>query len=118
MLDRPEQLSRMGCEFWEKTCDILKQNYSAVDFTIGILAEDLGMGPRSLHRKIKALTDRAPLQLIAECRLKQAAKLLRSSSIPISEVAHEVGFATLSPFCWRFRKEFGRTPSQYRKDEF
>jgi len=118
ILDRPEPLSRMGREFWEKMCDILEQNYSVIDFTIGTLAEDLGMRPRSLHRKIKALTDRAPLQLIAEYRLKQAAKLLRNSTIPICEVAYEVGFATPSPFYRRFKKEFGRNPSQYRKEEF
>ncbi len=101
-------------EFWTKILDVLNRRSAEVDFSIDSLADELGMSQRSLQRKIKAVSDRTPVQLIAEYRLKQAVRLLVDTSRAITDVAYESGFGDLSHFYRLFKKRFGRNPSQYR----
>ncbi|MCD8190357.1 MAG: AraC family transcriptional regulator [Clostridiales bacterium] len=49
-------------------------------------------------------------------RLRRGAELLRSTSLPIAEVAAQVGYGSVSQFGAAFRQEFGVSPSQYRKN--
>jgi len=111
---QPHFQNRMDGEFWEKICEILERRTTEIDFSIESLADELGMSQRSLQRKIKAISDRTPVQLIAEYRLKQAVRLLVDTSSPITDVAYEAGFGDLSHFYRLFKKRFGKNPSQYR----
>ncbi len=115
MFPQPHFQNRMDGEFWEKSCEILKRRSAEIDFSIESLADELGMSQRSLQRKIKAVSDRTPVQLIAEYRLQQAVRLLSGTSRPITDVAYEAGFGDLSHFYRLFKKRFGRNPSQYRE---
>jgi len=105
----------MDQEFWTEILDVLNRRSAEVDFSIDSLADELGMSQRSLQRKIKAVSDRTPVQLIAEYRLKQAVRLLVDTSRAITDVAYESGFGDLSHFYRLFKKRFGRNPSQYRE---
>lgn len=48
-------------------------------------------------------------------RIGQACRLLRETSLPISEVGSEVGYADHSYFCRVFKKMTGRTPSEWKR---
>jgi AraC-like DNA-binding protein len=52
-----------------------------------------------------------------ELRLIKARQLLAESSLPIKEVAAQVGFRRLSHFYRLFKKEFGLTPADYRRTQ-
>ena len=114
----PQLQNRVDREFWGKMCDVLRQRYSDIDFVIDGMANELGMSQRSLQRKVKALCDCTPVQLIAEYRLRQAVKLLHDKSKHVTDVAYEVGFGDLSHFYRLFKKEFGKNPTEYRNNEF
>ena len=114
MTGKPHFHNRMDKEFWAKTVNVLASRSAQIDFSIESLADELGMSQRSLQRKITALSDRTPVQLIAEYRLKQAVRFLQDTSKPITDVAYEAGFSDLSHFYRLFKKRFGRNPSQYR----
>jgi AraC-like DNA-binding protein len=45
--------------------------------------------------------------------LKRAAKILVSEDVPILEVMYRVGIQSQSYFTKAFKKEFGKTPSQF-----
>lgn len=55
-------------------------------------------------------------QYIAELRLKEATRLLRTTGLPVSEIAGMAGFNDPGYFCRTFKKAFACTPTAYRKN--
>lgn len=51
-----------------------------------------------------------------EKRLDKGALLIRTTELPISIITQKCGFKDHSHFSKNFRKQFGKTPSQYRKE--
>ena len=51
-------------------------------------------------------------------RIRQAAKLLKETGEPISSVGQTVGYSDHSYFCRVFKKITGKTPSEYRRENF
>lgn len=51
---------------------------------------------------------------IMSARLELAARLLRTTDLPLSAVAAQAGFRTQQYFCLCFRRELGLTPSAFR----
>ena len=49
-------------------------------------------------------------------RMERAAELLRSSSLSVLGVAQSVGYGSASQFTAAFRRQYGVTPTQYRKN--
>ena len=49
-------------------------------------------------------------------RMERAAELLRSSSLSVLGVAQSVGYSSASQFTAAFRRQYGVTPAQYRKN--
>lgn len=113
-LDAPVPHSRMDGVFWDQICKALEGNYADAGFDIESLSSELNMSQRTLQRKIKGLTNRTPVQLIGDCRLKKAVALLHDSTGHVTDIAFKVGFGDLSYFYRLFKKEYGMNPSQYR----
>ncbi|MDE6160725.1 MAG: helix-turn-helix domain-containing protein, partial [Muribaculaceae bacterium] len=67
------------------------------------------------YRKIKALTNYSPVELMRTLRLKHARHLLLASEKSVSEIAYETGFSTPAYFTKCYRDAFGETPSETRR---
>ena len=52
---------------------------------------------------------------VNEVRLREAERLLMTTTKSVTEIAEEVGFSTVSYFIDRFRSLHGETPHQYRR---
>jgi len=63
------------------------------------------------------MTDFTPKALINAMRLKKAYQLLKTTNIPIGQVAYDCGFERPKYFSIQFRKQYGCNPSQIRKNE-
>jgi AraC-like DNA-binding protein len=87
---------------------------SDADLSVEALAEDLNYTRRTLTRKTKDAVGQPPSALIRQMRLEKGAELLRRQERTVSEIAHAVGFNSLSYFSRRFKKHFGTSPSAYR----
>ena len=48
--------------------------------------------------------------------MERAAELLRDSSLSVLGVAQSVGYSSASQFTAAFRRQYGVTPAQYRKN--
>ena len=77
-------------------------------------AAKMGLERSQFYRKIKALTNYSPVELMRSLLLKQARTLLTSTSKNISEIAYEIGFSTPAYFTKCFREAYGETPSELR----
>lgn len=84
------------------------------NLNVDALAAKLGLERSQFYRKIKALTNYAPVELIRRLRLQHSRKLLQSTDKTISEIAYEIGFSTPAYFSKCYKDAFGETPSEAR----
>ncbi|MEL6944295.1 MAG: response regulator, partial [Bacteroidota bacterium] len=93
----------------------IETNYTKADFNVGALATSLHMSRVQLFRKLKAVTDQTPSQMIRDFRLEKAKVLLQNKQLNISEIAYELGFSDPNYFTRQFTKSYKQSPNAYRK---
>jgi len=79
------------------------------------LARTACMSRAKFFTKFKELFGQTPAKLLMDLRLKKAQQFLNETDLSISEIAFRCGFENLSHFNVAFKKDTGKTPSQYRK---
>lgn len=99
--------------FLDKCIRIVESNLENEDFTIKVLANEVGMSHSNLYKKVKAISGQSANGFIRFIRLRKAAGLLINSDLNVSEVAFQVGFNDLKYFREQFNKVFGINPSEY-----
>ena len=81
------------------------------------LASSIGMTYRSFRYLFTRKTGTSPLQYLLGVKLARAKNLLKSSDIPIEEIAHTLGFKTNWYFAHFFTKATGISPRDYRRTQ-
>ena len=99
--------------FLENLNEIIITHISNSNLDVEMLAEQMNMSRPTLYRKIKAVSDLTPNDLIRICRLKKAAGLIIQKEMSLSEISEVVGFNSQSYFSRSFSKQFGVSPSEY-----
>lgn len=102
-------------EFYSRFVELVQERLSDKDLQIAEIASQMGLGQSQLLRKIKALTNYTPVELIRSLRLQKAKTLLLSSEKTVSEIAFAVGFSSLAYFSKCYREEFGVSPTDFRE---
>lgn len=105
--------SRADEDFLEQLTGVIVAHLEDADLDIDKLARFMNMSRPTLYRKIKAISDLTPNELVTLTRLKKAAELLRQGGYKIYEVAEMVGYHSQTNFGRSFLKQFGMTPSEY-----
>ncbi len=90
----------------------IERNLADENFGVSELADTMNMSRSNLLRKVKKETDLSVSQLISQIRLKRAMELLRTTSMNVSEVSHNVGFGSSSYFIKCFREFYGYPPGE------
>lgn len=93
----------------------IEENFANPEFSVDVLAAELGMSRTALYAKIKALSGETPNNLIQLTRLKRAAQLLTENHYRVSEICYMVGFSSSSYFAKCFQKQFGMKPSEFAR---
>lgn len=101
--------------FYARVLEIIGREMSNPDLSVDTLAERAGMGRSQFYRKIKALTNYSPVELLRQLRVKKARELLIATDRSISEIAYEVGFTSPAYFTKCYRELQGETPSAVRE---
>ncbi len=96
--------------------ECVMEHISDPDFNVDTLCEIQHMSRTSFFNKLKMLTGYAPVDYIRSIRLQHAARLLKQERCPIAEVADATGFSDAKYFREVFRKCYGVSPSEYRKE--
>jgi DNA-binding response OmpR family regulator len=105
--------SKADERFLETLNDTIDKNIEDPDLDVEKLARILNMSRITLYRKIKAISNLTPIELINITRLKKSAQLLADGDYKIYEVADMVGFSSQSNFARNFHKQFNMTPTDY-----
>ena len=99
--------------FLEQVLGLLEEKFNDGEFSVPQMQEALGMSKSQLHRKLKALTNEGPGELLRNFRLKRAAQLLSQKADTVTQIAYSVGFNDLSYFAKCFKELYGVVPSAY-----
>lgn len=79
--------------------------------------KDIGVTQRRLTDIFKEEYGMTPKAYADSLKLQEAKRLLSDTGEKIIDIAHSIGFGSLSSFYSFFKKEIGMTPSEYRKKE-
>jgi AraC-like DNA-binding protein len=93
--------------------DLLEVNY-AKNVSIREYAETLHISSKTLGTITKSIVGKRPSQLIAERIILEAKRLLKFTSLQISEIAFRLGFDDASYFVKYFKRYMNVSPSNYR----
>ena len=102
-------------QFVKSALKIVEDNIANSDFTVEMLAQQIGMSRSALYKKIMAVTGLGPAEFIRTVRIKRGKALLERSQMQITEIAYSVGFNSLKSFTMNFKAEYKLTPSKYLK---
>ncbi|WP_374164854.1 response regulator [Arcticibacter sp. MXS-1] len=105
--------SRADESFLEKLNVVIRENISNINLDVEHLASYMNMSRPTLYRKIKAISNLTPNELINVTRLKKAAELLQEGKYKIYEISDMVGYSSQTHFGRNFSKQFGMSPSEY-----
>ena len=83
--------------------------------TLDELAEVAGLSKYHFLRQFSSVVGMTPGAYLRTLRLCQAARKLRTTDMPILEIALSVGFADHPSFSRAFARHMGMTPSEYQK---
>ncbi len=105
--------SKADEHFLEELHEAINRNITDTDLNVEQLADIMNMSRTTLYRKIKAISDLTPNELINLARLKKAAELLTEGDYKIYEITNMVGYNSQTSFGRNFLKQFGMPPSEY-----
>ena len=110
-----ESVSDVDKGFVDRFRELIEENLADSELSVEDLGGKMGLSRVQLYRKIKALTNYSPNELVRIARLKKAASLLASSEKTISEITYEVGFTSPSYFTKCYKDYFGESPTDFLK---
>jgi|SRR5690606_123314 len=105
--------SKSDENFLNKLNELIVANLTESNLDVDLLAELLNISRPTLYRKIKAISNLSPNDLINLARLKKAAELLLQGNYKMYEISDMVGYSSPTHFGRNFQKQFGMSPSEY-----
>jgi len=83
--------------------------------TVDWLAAEAALSPTQFRKLFRAATGASPKAYLQERRLREAARLLRGTLLPVGAIAREAGFASEHYFSRAFRRRYGCSPTERRR---
>ena len=94
---------------------IVKKNIANPNLDVQYIADVLATSRTALFNKVRESTGMNLQNYINKCRMEKAMELIKTTSLPLSEIAQKSGFATPRYFSTAFKNYTGITPSEYKK---
>ncbi len=103
--------------FLDKLSVYLDKNLINKDLNVEALSAEMNMSASSFYRKVKALSGLSPVDFIRIHRLKKAVLLMQAGEKRINEIAFQVGFSSPAYFSTCFHKQYGKSPTEFMKEQ-
>lgn len=105
--------SKKDKDFIDKLLKIIESQLINSELDIEFLCLEMGMSRTKLYQKIKSISGQSIGEFIRTIRLRKAVEIMTQEDVLLTEVMYRVGIQTQSYFTKAFKKEFGKTPSQF-----
>jgi AraC-like DNA-binding protein len=93
-----------------------KMERNGGDTDLRELAQRFGLTQAHFSRIFRDVSGMTCRDYLIEIKVNKSKELLLKDSIPIKEIAYELGYTNPSHFSYMFKKKLGITPTQYRKN--
>ncbi|OSZ70615.1 transcriptional regulator [Sphingomonas sp. IBVSS1] len=117
---RPE--SAPFCPAWNGTRTTVERALKLIDTgaldgegTVEQLATRCGVGARHLTRLFRQHIGASPIEVAQTRRVQRAMQMIAHTALPMTEIAHAAGFASLRRFNEVIAARYGRSPTELRK---
>ncbi len=100
-------------QFVDKLNKLIINKYKNPNYLRPQMASDMAISERQLQRKLKALIDINPMDLLREFRLKQSATMLKDG-YQVGITSDECGFSSVTYFSQCFKANYGMSPKVYQ----
>lgn len=100
----------------EKAKQYIKENYSDCDISVETLCSELHVSPTYFSTIFKRETEMNFVNYLTSVRLEEAVKLLNTTDDKTYVIAEKVGYPEANYFSYVFKKQYGVSPSKYRKN--
>ncbi|MET7781341.1 AraC family transcriptional regulator [Streptomyces sp. NPDC005388] len=87
----------------------------AAPWTVAKLAAEAGLSRAAFARRFRALIGQPPLGYLTWWRMTTAARLLRTTQVPLRSIASQVGYTSEFAFANAFKRTHGLAPGAYRR---
>jgi AraC-like DNA-binding protein len=78
------------------------------------MAAAAGLSRAHFSREFRRAFGESPHSYLLTRRLERAAALLRNTDRPVAEICLDVGLTSVGSFTTSFKRNFGKTPTDYR----
>lgn len=102
-----------SADIYETFINLLSAHYQKAH-DVAYYANRLSITTRYLSQITDQRVGKSPKQIIADCLMVEARRLLENTRISIKEISTKLGFSAPSSFCKFFSQQAHCTPSEYR----
>lgn len=100
-----------------KTEDYIEENLEQ-KITLKELANNIHLSEYHFHRLFKKFSSETLNEFITRIKMERSAiYLVVNSQISITEIAYRYGYCDSSSYCRAFKKHFGVSPTEFRKQQ-
>ena len=113
---RKETFSSRSEEICKTFGHLVIQHYTQ-ERNVSYYAKKMGITPAHLSNTVKNMTGKTVMDFISEVVIVDAKAQLKSTNLPIREIAYSLNFPNVSLFGKYFKRLTGMTPQQYRNSD-
>ena len=99
----------------KKMIGFIQQNYTA-KISLADIAASGAVGQSKCCKLFAKYISQTPNMYLTQYRLDKSTELLLKTDMTITEIAHAVGFGGSSYYAETFRKQCGKSPTEYRNE--
>lgn len=114
-VDKGELKTQKYEERYRRIIQYIEEHYKE-DLKMEKIAEEFGFSKEYFSRSFKKYMNINFKDYLSQRRLLDAERKLGTTDCQIAEIAMESGFMDVKSFYVAFKKEYGKTPSAYRKE--
>ena len=111
---RDEQNTNLSSKTLKKALAYIDEHYTSENLSLGTVACEVQVGANYLSSVFSQNMQKTFTEYISEKRMEKAKKLLKSTELPTSEIAAQVGYKDPHYFSFVFKKTQGCSPREYR----
>lgn len=111
---KTERINRRKIEELRDVMMYVEEHYEE-QFNLNDISKIARMSPYHFCRTFKKITGQTFIEYVNLCRIRKGEEMIINSSLPITQIAHRVGFNNINYFNRVFRKYRLCSPSEFRK---
>ena len=112
-LANPE-LAAEDRKFLIQLAQLIHTHIAEPELNAVFLEKHFSLSKMQLYRRLKTLTGMTPGEFIKHLRLQEAARMLKTTQLTVTEIFYQTGFNNQSYFFREFRKKYQCAPNEYR----